>query len=264
MKKSPFPGMDPFLESRWPEVHARLIVYAANHINRHLPNELQANIEESLAVYEHDDAHWIRPDVHVTDDGSAANAAAETSAAVLSQPAVAPAIIVKESPHKSRHIEIVDRSGRAVTAIEFVSPWNKVGTKNREQYAKKQLDYINAKVNLVEIDLVRQGKYVLAAPYEELTEDWLSAYMVCVYRYLNPHQFEIYPAPLDRPLPNIPIPLRSQDRDVVLELQILVDQCYQDGRYYRIDYSGETKGKFSPQSTDWITERLQSSAIQDA
>jgi hypothetical protein len=46
MLKSRFPGMDPFLESRWPEVHASLIVYARNQINPQLPSDLQANIEE--------------------------------------------------------------------------------------------------------------------------------------------------------------------------------------------------------------------------
>ena len=56
MKSSPFPGMDPYLEDRWPEVHARLIVYAANQINSGLPNDLQANIEENLAVYADDHA----------------------------------------------------------------------------------------------------------------------------------------------------------------------------------------------------------------
>ena len=54
MKRSPFPGMDPFLESRWPEVHASLIVYSRNQINSHLPDDLQANIEENLAVYAED------------------------------------------------------------------------------------------------------------------------------------------------------------------------------------------------------------------
>lgn len=39
-----------------------------------------------------------------------------------------------------------------------------------------------------------------------------------------------------RPLPNIPIPLRANDTEVVLELQPLIDDCYQDGRY-RIDYA---------------------------
>ena len=45
MRKSPFPGMDPYLETLWPEVHASLIVYARNQLNSQLPSDLQANID---------------------------------------------------------------------------------------------------------------------------------------------------------------------------------------------------------------------------
>ncbi len=36
----PFPGMDPFLESSWSDVHARLIVGSANQVQKQLPSEL--------------------------------------------------------------------------------------------------------------------------------------------------------------------------------------------------------------------------------
>ena len=48
--ESPFPGMDPYLEGHWGDVHTSLIVYARNQINAQLPNDLQARVEESLAV----------------------------------------------------------------------------------------------------------------------------------------------------------------------------------------------------------------------
>ena len=35
--RSPFPGMDPWLEQRWRDVHARLIVYIANQLQAQLP-----------------------------------------------------------------------------------------------------------------------------------------------------------------------------------------------------------------------------------
>ena len=44
---SPFPGMDPYLESKWPEVHARLIVYAANQLNAQLPEDLHLSPDAS-------------------------------------------------------------------------------------------------------------------------------------------------------------------------------------------------------------------------
>ena len=253
MLKSPFPGMDPYLESRWPEVHARLIVYAANQINSQLPNDLQANIEENLAVHEGDNASSIRPDVHNSQDSSLTPSNEGYSIATVAEP-----LLLKRAPHPTRHLEIIDQDGRVITAIEFLSPWNKVGSRAREQYTRKQLNYMDAGVNLVEIDLVRQGSYVLAAPLEDLSPEQRTPYLICVYRDQVPDQFEVYRAPLEKPLPNIPIPLRYDERDVILQLHPLVDQCYHDGRYYRLDYTVEPRGKFSEELTRWIEERLRS------
>ena len=37
-KKSPFPGMDPYLEQHWGDVHTRLMFYISNQINAQLPD----------------------------------------------------------------------------------------------------------------------------------------------------------------------------------------------------------------------------------
>ena len=174
------------------------------------------------------------------------------SSAVVTEP-----LVLRRAPHPTRHVEIVDKDGRVITAIEFLSPWNKVGSRAREQYTRKQIDTIDAGVNLVEIDLVRQGSYVQAAPLEQLRPEQWTPYLICVYRDAQPDQFEVYRAPLEQSLPNIPVPLRYGERDAVLQLQSLVDQCYQDGRYYRMDYRGEPYGKFNEALTHWINERLQ-------
>ena len=59
--KSPFPGMDPYLESHWGDLHTTLMVYARNQLNAQLPDDLQARVEESLAVMEDDEvARCIR------------------------------------------------------------------------------------------------------------------------------------------------------------------------------------------------------------
>jgi len=67
--KSPFPGMDPYLEQKWCEVHTSLIVYARNQLNAQLPDDLQATIEQSVAVQVNDEySHSLRPDVHVVEE----------------------------------------------------------------------------------------------------------------------------------------------------------------------------------------------------
>ena len=41
--KSPFPGMNPYLEQHWRDVHARLITYASDAIQAQLPPGLRAS-----------------------------------------------------------------------------------------------------------------------------------------------------------------------------------------------------------------------------
>jgi hypothetical protein len=45
---SPFPGMDPYLEQYWREVHVRLIAYAGDSLQERLPAGLRARIEERV------------------------------------------------------------------------------------------------------------------------------------------------------------------------------------------------------------------------
>lgn len=46
----PFPGMDPYLESHWRDIHHRLITYAADEIQTGLPQDLRARVEERVFV----------------------------------------------------------------------------------------------------------------------------------------------------------------------------------------------------------------------
>src|SRR5947208_2805181 len=47
---SPFPGMDPYLEGHWRDVHARLIIYASDALQGVLPGSLRARVEESVLL----------------------------------------------------------------------------------------------------------------------------------------------------------------------------------------------------------------------
>src|SRR4051812_44289269 len=46
----PFPGMNPFLEDYWSDVHARLMVSLSNALQPILPDGLFATVEESLSI----------------------------------------------------------------------------------------------------------------------------------------------------------------------------------------------------------------------
>ncbi len=49
-KKRPFPGMDPFLERHWEDVHIRLIGYMADALQPQLSEDLIARMEEKVYV----------------------------------------------------------------------------------------------------------------------------------------------------------------------------------------------------------------------
>src|SRR5436190_11969650 len=65
--KSPFPGMDPYLERYWGDVHHGLIQYTRDALQPRLPNDLRARVEERVFVErEPERIRQAVPDVHVS------------------------------------------------------------------------------------------------------------------------------------------------------------------------------------------------------
>jgi hypothetical protein len=109
-------------------------------------------------------------------------------------------------------------------------------------------------VNLVEIDLTRDGNRALLVPVLELPAEKRTTYLACVFRaaWKKYGRKEAYPISLRAPLPAIGIPLRAQDQDVRLDLQSLVDEAYQAGRYDRtIDYGQPCVPPLTPEDAAW-------------
>lgn len=66
---SPFPGMGPYLEAHWRDVHASLIIYARDTLQGVLPDSLRARVEERVileAPQGYKD-HPLYPDVRVVE-----------------------------------------------------------------------------------------------------------------------------------------------------------------------------------------------------
>ena len=262
--KSPFPGMDPYLEQYWGDVHTTLMVYARNQINENLPDDLQARVEESVSVEIDEGFHrTVYPDIRVVEEPGAWSEG--TGALVAEVAAAEPCVVeIEDDPLTRRHLEIVDLSdgGRVVTAIEVLSPGNKVGLDGQVAYLRKQREYLEAKINLVEIDLIRAGEFILAVPPERIPAPFRTPYQVCVRRATQSHRIEIYRAPLRERLPNIPIPLRRSDPDVVLQLQPLIDACYRDGRYHRINYRADPIPRLGETDALWVDRLLHEQGLR--
>lgn len=260
--KSPFPGMDPYLEEHWGDVHATFMVYAKRQLNTQLPSDLQARVEEALSVEAEAAAdRTIYPDVGVVEDrDSPLPLEASPVTVTVAEPIEVP--LPNESPVE-RHIEIIDSgSNRLVTAIELLSPSNKIGETGRARYRRKQAEYIEAGVNLVEIDLLRAGAFVLAVPEELWPCSNEAVYKICIRRASKSHVAGTLGMPLREPLPNIRIPLRTTDTDVVLQLQPIINDCYRDGRYANIDYRKSLQPPLPDDDRAWAEQVVQQGGAQ--
>ena len=77
-----------------------------------------------------------------------------------------------------------------------------------------------------------------------------------VFLAIEPKEREAYVIGLHQPLPVISIPLRPKDADVALELQPLIDQCHERGRYHRLRYRAELDPPFTPEDAAWVDQIL--------
>jgi hypothetical protein len=252
--KSPFPGMDPFLEQHWLDVHARLVLYACDQLEDQLPDNLIARVEERV-VFETEESsdHWIYPDVRIAE---AAASRSSSRTAVLNRSSVNEPVIVPyhSEPATETFIQILDpkAGNRLVTVIEVLSLANKLSGKGQRDYRRKQKALQRSRVSLVEIDLLRKGQRVLLLPLARIPRHVRTTYQVCVWRASKPEQCEVYPAPLRSPLPTVRIPLRAKDKDIRLDLQAIVELAYRKGRYQAsIDYHEPPDPPLPPTDTKW-------------
>jgi Protein of unknown function (DUF4058) len=241
MAESPFPGMDPYLETDWLDVHTRLVNLICDQLQEQLPEDLCARMESRVLVEDENDEGLQpqHPDVRVVELGGR-----NGGTAVLESPRIAgvePDLYVAEArgePATQRHIEIVDvqTRTRVVSTLELISPSNKRRGDGQQQYLAKREECLEAGVNVVEIDLTRGGnRYSILPQLETVVPP--TNYVACVRRPGIDDLIAVYLLPLDKPLKPMRIPLRPKDADVVLDLQPLVKQAYARGRYDRLDYS---------------------------
>jgi len=116
--------------------------------------------------------------------------------------------------------------------------------------------------SLVEIDLLRAGEHVLNVPSSRIPRAYRTPYRVCVRRGWRPRRVERYRAPLEKRLPKIQIPLLETDQDVTLDLQSLIELCYRNGRYDRIDYTVDPGSPFDPPTAAWANELLKAKGLR--
>lgn len=252
---SPFPGMDPYLEAHWLDVHTALVAAARRALNERLPEDLIARAEERVAIEsEAGTSSTLGPDVRVF-EGIGLSSAREAHAAVAE---LAPYhLVALVEPIIERFIEIIDANGeRLVTVIEFVSPTNKRG-KGLEAFVQKREELLSGGVNVVEIDLTRTGDWRALLRPHSCPPDAVAPYRAVIRLANETIGAYLHPFPLREPLPNVRIPLRARENPVELPLGTLLQQEYEYGRYGRtLDYSKPAKPPLEGEDADWADRLL--------
>ena len=263
---SPFPGMDPYLEQQWTNLHTTLITYIRDWINPRLPRNYIAKMEEAIAVESDEGDRWAYvPDVFVAPDPDALydpqDEGGDGGGVAVAEPvAVAKPIKIKMVTDEwmQKYITITDaRGSRLITVIELLSPSNKRGGGMRE-YRKKRQDILWGGANLVEIDLCRGGDWERLLWPDTLPPEAEATYRIITHRRHGSGSLEIFPIHLDQRLPAIPIPLRENDEDVVLDLQPLLDRAYDNGRFGRsLDYTARLEPPLEGEEAAWAAGVLE-------
>lgn len=252
---SPFPGMDPYLEKHWGDVHTSLITYARDKLQDVLPADLRARVEERVVLETGARKRSIFPDVRILESRKKRRVPERaTTAVAMAQPVI---IDIPDEPQTERFLEIRDAGtgGKLVTVLEVLSPANKKPSDAQDQYLHKQRELLEGGISLVEIDLLRTGQWVLALPNWAATH-WPSIYRVGVRRGWEPKLAEYYAISLREKLPTIHVPLRRTDDDVPLDLQALIELCYKNGRYDDIDYAAEPRLALPEAEARWADRLL--------
>lgn len=250
---SPFPGMDPFIESqRWKGFHTRFITTIAECLEPFLRPRYVVDVEDNLylATPAGGRIRSLTPDASVFQrDGWLDTASGSVS--VTAQPAL---LTMPQAEPIEEHCLVLRARGhdQAVTVIELLSPTNKSSASGRAEYLAKRAALVRSDVNIVEIDLLRGGQRL--PTIEPLPA---GDHFTFVSRAVRRPQVEVYAWLLEAGLPTIPIPLAEGDPDVPLELLDAFNRTYdRAGFSYALDYGAGLEPPIEPARVAWLASCL--------
>jgi hypothetical protein len=272
---SPFPGMDPYLEAPhiWPDLHDALAAEIRNDLNQTLPTPYYARLEmrPELGIIEDRAVRQrIVPDITVVRHPRPAHEPDAGGLAVLTQSRreVSKFIEYEVVTDAIRHhfVEIRDsaQAHKLITLLEIVSPSNKRAGPDREAYEAKQREVLKSDANLIELDLLRGGRRILPEPTLNALIQEIEpppAYVVLVNRAWRRDRgaaaYQVFPVSLREWLPCISVPLKEDETEVLLDLQVVFNRAYDGGPYRRgaVDYAGTPSNPLlTPEDAAWAAE----------
>ncbi len=256
---SPFPGMDPYLESSlWMSLHSQLASVFVRQLN---PQIRPRYIALPTRRFVRDRAGWGGimigdniPDVSVHRQDPAPSG--DRTMRTIVPPLRMATVMRTPVPQVSVQIRDIERR-RLVTAIEILSPTNQRGIARRE-YLRRRERFLDGDVHLLEIDLLRRGRHV--PMLEELPDN---PYFVFLSRADQRPIAGVWPIRLDQPLPTIPVPLHAGDADAGLDLQQALTMAYDECCLGdMVDYTRPPEVPLTPEQSAWVHQQLRAAGLR--
>ena len=258
---SPFPGMDPYLERRsiWPDVHNSFIVAMRDALAPQVAPAYYVAIEERTYRVALDIAEFIgRPDAAIVAAPTEMRPAGEAEPATAVGAMVQTVVLPLYEEVREGYLEIrAAQTHAVVTAIEVLSPSNKVPGEGRRVYEEKRQQVLSTLTNLAEIDLLRCGEPMEMQPSPK------ADYRILVRAgWERPHA-RLYTCSVRHPLPEVPVPLRRGELEARLQLSGLLADMYDRARYdLRVDYRQPPEPPLSPPDAAWADELLRARGLR--
>ncbi len=263
--KSPFPGMDPYIEAcgLWEGFHNRLIHKIDEALAPILPRGYTIDTATRSYVVlmetEGKDEYLAKPDVTITEPAPGKKTRKKKGGVAVAEPREAAesvpmqAFIAEkfEETFVEIYAELEERV--LVTCIEVLSPSNKrKGTEGWKEYERQRQAMLLGRANFIELDLLRGGhKMPMLTPWPDCP------YTLLVCRSFNAPYCRVWKGHFQRRLPVIPVPLLYPEPDLTLDLQPLLDSIYALGRYdERIDYSRPLTPTLPDEEAAWVRDVL--------
>ncbi|MBI4672437.1 MAG: DUF4058 family protein [Chloroflexi bacterium] len=250
MARSPFPGMDPYLEDPaiFPDLHERLIGIIAEQLSPRLAPKYVAELNTHMLIDEEEpDRKSIIPDVTVAKlkEAAVAYAATPIEPVPVRVPLSFPTRVTRVEIRKSKHQALV-------TVIEILSPVNKRPGNGRTAYKDKRATLFQSRAHYIEIDLLRKYPRM---PFEGNLPP--SDYLAVVCNGDTRPHCDAYPIMLRQHLPVLPIPLLQPDPPVPLDLQDALVTAYERARYdLRVNYREPPDPPLGAEDVEWASALL--------
>lgn len=241
---SPFPGMNPYFETAngWPDFHMNCLVTIRRKLAKRLAGRYFVRFNERDVYYELPGTS-VSP-CYVVQSSAAADMPGQSE--LFLERAPVQVFLPEMGKETERWLEVMEpNSRRVVTTLDLLSPAVKTDGFRRDAYLPRRKQLMYGDSHFVEIDLLRGGLRPTLPPLPP------SDYYALVRENCDRRTVGVWPISLRDRLPEIPIPLAEPDAPVMVDLQSVLDETYDEAAYEYEIYSHTPEPPLPPADAAW-------------